>query len=105
MPNVGIHGWDSTNWKGSAEVASNCRAISTVSASVATREHEGDLLREEAAALREQGHDDAADERHHHERGQPGEGSHEALTRTRARTTKTAPPTIDNAYERANPVW
>ncbi len=36
MPNVGIHGWDSTNWKGSADVASNCSAISTVRTSVAT---------------------------------------------------------------------
>ena len=69
------------------------------------REQQRHLLGQRTPPPREEGHDDAADERHHHQRGQPGKGTHDALTRTRARTTKTAPPTIDNAYERANPVW
>ena len=105
IPNDGIHGWDSTNWNGSADVGVELQRHQDREDQRGEREDEGDLLREQASALREQRHHDAADERHHHEGGQPGKGSHEALTRTRARTTKTAPPTIDNAYERANPVW
>ena len=103
MPNDGIHWWSSTNWY-CAPAGSNSAASTTAITSTASDSASARYLASAAGGRRQQDHHGRPEHRHGPQDGQPRHAVHQTLTTRMAPTTRAAPPSIDSAYERANPV-